>query len=64
MIQPIIRKRPLSRRREKYAKSPTCLCGAEMCFRAIRGTGSFWGCSRYPECEQTRPIRWRWRNAV
>ena len=51
-------------RREKYATPPVCDCGFPMEYRAIRGTGTFWGCSRYPECKLTQPIRWRWRAAV
>ena len=38
---------------------PTCVkCGSKMIERLARGNGKrFWGCTRYPKCRSTMPMR-------
>lgn len=41
--------------------APICECGAPMQI-VRRAKRHFWGCTRYPECRRTRPVRPRWRS--
>ena len=39
----------------QQANTPTCACGSPMVLR-VGSYGSFYGCSRYPRCCNTRKI--------